>query len=137
VVIKENGFLDDFNRALNNGNLARNATGNFNPAYDPTIPGSQKLTIFPKLASGGLLDNSTVQSLIASGQAGELAAEYQINGLNGNVNFFRNPFALGTDLLTNYSNSTYNALQVEVRRRSRSGLEFQGNYTYGKVLSDS
>lgn len=137
VVIKENGFLEDFIRALSNGNLARTVKGNFNPAFDPAVPGSQKLTVFPKLTEGGLLGDSTVQGLIASGQVGELATLYQVDGYNGTVNFFRNPVALGTDLLTNYSNSTYNALQAEVRRRSRSGFEFQANYTYAKVLSDS
>ena len=40
-------------------------------------------------------------------------------------------------MITNYSNSTYNSLQVDVRHRSRSGFEWQANYTFAKVLSDS
>ena len=54
---------------------------------------------------------------IAAGQVAELATYYQINGLNGLVNFFQNPNALGTNYLTNFSNSTYNALQIDVRHR--------------------
>ena len=46
-------------------------------------------------------------SLIESGQAGELAYTYQINAMNGPVDFFRNPFALGADYLTNFTNSTF------------------------------
>lgn len=132
VVIGENGFLDDFLRAQNNASLAGG-----NPAYNANIPGSQPLPVFSKLYRGGQLNNSTIRNLIAQGQVGELAATYQIDGNNGPVNFFRNPYALGTNMITNYSNSTYNALQVELRRRTRSGLEFQGNYTFSKVLSDA
>jgi outer membrane receptor protein involved in Fe transport len=137
VVVRENGFLDDFIRARNNGFLALAARGAFDPRYNPDIPGSRPLTVFPLLASGGLLTNATVQNLIRQGQVGELAAVYQVNRLNGSVNFFQNPLALGTNMLTNYSNSSYNALQIDVRRRVRQGLLFQANYSYSKVLSDA
>jgi hypothetical protein len=40
-------------------------------------------------------------------------------------------------MLANYSSSSYNSLQVEVRRRMRSGLSFEANYTFSKVLSDA
>ena len=40
-------------------------------------------------------------------------------------------------MLNNYSNSTYNSLQVEARHRAASGLEFTANYTFSKVLSDT
>src|SRR5258708_21089578 len=33
--------------------------------------------------------------------------------------------------------SSYNSLQVEVRRRLSRGLQFQANYTWSKVLSNS
>jgi hypothetical protein len=39
--------------------------------------------------------------------------------------------------MTNYSNSTYNGLQLELRSRDYHGLTFQGNYAYSKVLSDA
>jgi hypothetical protein len=137
VVIKENGFLDDFIRARNNGNLARAATGTFNPAYNPNIAGSQPLPVFDRLGSQGLLTNATIRNFIQTGEAGELANTYQINRLNGQVNFYRNPNALGTNTVGNFSNSTYNALQIDVQRRLGKGLDFQSNYTFSKVLSDS
>lgn len=137
VIIRENGFLDDFLRARNNGFLARQATGTFNPAYNANIPGSQPLTVFPRLVRGGQLTNSAIRNLILRGEVGELAARYQIDGLNGPINFFQNVYGLGSDLLTNFSHSTYNSLQVEARRRAGSDLDFQVNYTFSKVLSDS
>ncbi len=136
-IIRENGFLDDFNRALQNGNLARDAIGMFDPNYSADIPGSQPLTVFSQLPYDGLLSNPIVTNLIESGQAGQLAFVYHINGLSGPINFYQNPVSLASIILANYSNSSYNALQIDVRRRVRAGLQFQGNYTYAKVLSDS
>ncbi|HLK49194.1 MAG TPA: TonB-dependent receptor [Bryobacteraceae bacterium] len=137
VVIRQNGFLNDFLKAQNNGFLSQNAGRGFLPAYNPSIPGSQPLTVFPKLFRGGLLTDATIQNLIQTGQAGELASVYQINGLNGSVNFFQNPYTLGADMLTNFSSSSYNGLQLVARQRLRSGLSFEANYTYSKVLSDA
>jgi hypothetical protein len=137
VDINASGFLADFIRARNNGNLARAATGVFNPAYNANITGSQPLTVFPLLASGGLLTNGTIRTTIDQGAVGTLATTYQSNGLNGSVNFFRNPLVLGANLTGNVSNSTYNALQFEFRRRYNRGLQLQAHYTYSKVLSDS
>jgi hypothetical protein len=136
VNINASGFLADFLRAQNNGFLALKQVGAFLPAYNPNIPGSQPLTVFPKL-SGGFLTDAAIQNLILTGEAGELAAVYQTNGLNGQVNFFQNPYALGADMLTNYSSSSYNALQLQATHRFQSGLDFQANYTFSKVLSDS
>jgi hypothetical protein len=137
VIIQQNGFLADFLKAQQNGNLALANTGTFNPAYNASIPGSQQLPVFGKLTSGGMLNTSSIRNLIQTGQPGALAATYQENALNGSVNFFANPYALGADYLTNFSNSTYNSLQLEARHRSTSGLEFTGNYTFAKVLSDT
>ena len=138
IVISENGFLADFKRAKNNGDLARRASaaGVFDPRFNAGIPGSQRLTVFPLLEAGGLLTNSTVRNLIDQNQVGQLAYIYQVNELNRDVGFYRNPFANGTNMVTNFSNSTYNSLQVEVRRMGKA-LQFQGNYTFSKVLSDA
>jgi hypothetical protein len=92
--------------------------------------------VFPKLASKGLLSNADVLYYLQTGEPGELATLYQTNGLNGSVNFFQNPNALASDMLTNYSSSSYNSLQLVARHRTRSGLSFEGNYTFSKVLSD-
>jgi hypothetical protein len=137
VDINAAGFLADFIRARNNGNLARQANGVFNPAYNPNIPGSQPLTVFPLLVNGGLLTNGTVRNTIDQGAVGALATLYQTNGLNGSVNFFRNPLILGANLMSNVSNSSYNAVQVEARRRYSSGFQIQAHYSFSKVLSDS
>lgn len=137
VNIYQGGFLADFQRAQSNGNLSRSSTGVFNPAYNPNIAGSQPLTVFPLLGSGGNLTNSTIRNLIDQGQVGELASTYMIQNLNGPFSFFPNPLALSTNMLTNYSNSTYNSLQFDVRSRSMKGITFAANYTYSKALSDA
>jgi len=131
VIIKENGFLADFLKAQQNAAL----TGG-NPAYNPAILGSQPLPVFDRLASGGNLANSTNRLYIQQGQVGELASRYQTTRTNGAVQFFRNPYSLGCNTVSNYSNASYNALQIDVRRRTRSGVQLQGNYSFSKVLSD-
>ncbi len=55
------------------------ASGIFNPAYNASIPGSQPLTVFPKLARGALTDPNVVYYL-QTGQVGELANYFQTNG---------------------------------------------------------
>jgi hypothetical protein len=137
VQIVNNGFLADFNRAENNGYLAQARTGTFNPAYNRNIPGSQPLTVFPLTSNNGSFNDANVIADISEGQAAELASYYQINGLNGRVNFFQNPNALGTNYLTNFSNSSYHSLQLDVRHRVDTGLYVQANYTFSKVLSDA
>jgi hypothetical protein len=94
------------------------------------------LTVFPNLASGGLLTNATIRNLIDQGQPGELALTYQINNLAGSVNFFQNPLALGANVFSNNANSTYHSLQAEVKRRMR-GVDLQANYTFSKVLANT
>ncbi len=138
VVINQNGFLNDFLRAQKNGFLAQAVGNGFNPAYNASIPGSQQLTVFPKLAKGALTDGNAIFYL-QTGEVGELATYYQTNGYNPTnaVPFFQNPNALGTDLLTNYSSSSYNSLQVEVRHHTQNGIFFEANYTWSKVLSDA
>ena len=138
LILRENGFLDDFLRAYNNGNLARDATGSFDPQYNPGIPGSQQVTVFPQLVAGGLLWHPVVQGRIETGEPGALADLYVGNGLVGpNFSFRHNQDAYVADLVTNYSNSSYHGLQLEVRRRAVKGVQFQGNYSFSKVLTDS
>ena len=134
VVVKENGFLADFVRARNNAFLSERAGQGFNGAYSG--PGSQPLTVFPQLGNA-LLTNATIQLRLRQGEVGELATLYQTNGLNGSVNFFRNQNALGANFISNGGNSTYNGLQFDVRRRMGRNLQFQANYTFSKVLSDT
>jgi hypothetical protein len=140
VLIRENGFLDDFKRALQNGNLFRDVYGYFDPRYNANIPGSQPLTILPLIGGSyyqGFLWHPAVINLIETGQAGELAFTYHNTPVYKPITFYRNPYSLASILLENHSHSSYNALQIDVRRRVRSGFQFQANYTLGKVLSDA
>ncbi len=138
VIVRENGFLDDVIRARGNGFLAQEATGRFDPDYNPAIPGSQQLSVFPLLPNGGFLGFPIIQQMIRRGEAGALAQIYIVNDLVGDQVAFRaNQNAFVADLITNYSNSSYHGLQLEVRRRAAKGVNFQGNYTFAKVLTDS
>jgi hypothetical protein len=92
VNIKQNGFLDDVIRARNNAFLSERAGLGFNGGY--TGPGSQPLTVFPKLADP-LFNNATIQLRLRQGEAGELANLYQTNGLKGFVEFLPEPQRLG------------------------------------------
>ena len=137
VIIGSNGFLSDFKRARQNGFLAAAAGNGFDPTYNPGVAGSQQLTVFPQLAFGGLLGIPIIQHFIETGEAGELGALYQQNGLNGSVNFFPNPYTNGGNVVTNYSSSTFNALQLDVSKRTTSGFQFQFNYSFSKALGNS
>jgi hypothetical protein len=136
VVIRENGFLPDFLKAQNNGFLALNAGKGFNPIYDPSISGSQPLPFFDRLANANL-GNATVRGQIQRGEIGTLGQTYFTSRLNGPVVLFNNPNGLGMNSVGNYSNSVYDGLQIDVRKRTAHGLQFQANYTYGKALTDA
>jgi hypothetical protein len=130
-------LLPDFLRAQSNGFLALKATGTFNPAYNPSIAGSQNLTFFPLLPNGGRLTDGSVISYLQTGQVGELANYYQTGRFNGNLNFYNNPKILGGNVLTNYSNASYNALVVDLTKRFSHGFQFQGNYVFSRTLGDA
>jgi hypothetical protein len=133
VLYNANGFLADFQRAQNNLTLSKGASG----AYNPAIAGSQPLTVFPLLASGGLLTNATIIADLQQGQIGELASLYQSNGLNGAVNFYTNPNVLGANTVGNSATSSYHALVLEMRKRTRVGLQYQFSYAFSKVLANT
>ncbi len=139
INIKQGTYLQDFKAARNNGLLAYQAGKGFDPRYNPAIPGSQPLPFFDALPSGGSLTASSVNAAILSGEAGSLAQTYQGVGYfpNDNFSYFPNPYLLYSSLFTNRSNSSYNGLQVEVRKRIRNGIQFQANYTFSKALSDA
>ena len=141
VNVNQGGFLQDFTRARNNLFLSQNAGKTPNPQFDASIPGSQPLTFFPLLPGGGALTNATVQGLLRSGEAGSLAQTYQSNlyfpsNMPG-FSYFPNPLVLYSSAVTNLSNSSYNGLQLEIRKHTRSGFQFQANYTFSKSLTDA
>ncbi len=145
VDIRNNGFLADFIRARENCRLqGATVAGPADPllkctnaSFNAAIPGSQVLTVFPLLPSGGLLNNSTILGQIRNGVPADLAVTYIINNLATGVNFLANPNAFVANVTTNGGLYRYNALQAEIRRRSSDGFSYQVNYTFQKTLADS
>jgi hypothetical protein len=135
VLYNGNAFVADFQRAQSNAVLSQAAGGSYNGNYNPAIPGSQQLTVFPLLSNPNFT-NATVQTLLRQGQVGELAYYYQTNRLNGALSFYRNPNIVGANIVNNSGSSTYNGLQLEMRKRTRAGLQMQFNYTFSKDLSN-
>lgn len=175
VRIFENGFLADFLRAQKNCELqGATLSGPGTPLekctdarFNPNIPGSQQLTIFPLLGHptvanrGGNLTDSTILNLIKQGQVGELASNYLSSrctyfiqnpvqgclsnfriGANGSTigsGFFlpTNPNAFVTDYIGSSGWSNYHGLQAEIRRRFTNGWYYQVNYTWSKAFTNA
>jgi hypothetical protein len=141
INVNQGGFLQDFKNAYNNGILSLNAGKGFNPAFSAAVPGSVPLPFFNSLPNGGLLTNSTVRADILTQQVGTLAQLYQVNGFfpsnQPGFSYFPNRYALYSSELTNFSQSTYNGLQLEARKRTQSGIQFQASYVFGKAFSDT
>lgn len=137
VDVFNNGFNDDVLRARQNGFLSLAKNGVFDPRFNSNIAGSQQLTVFPKLAGGGLLTNATIRNLILTGESGTLAQVYFTNRLTGSVRFTPNPNVFVADVLLNGAESDYHSLQLEVRRRFSKGIQFQASYTFSKVLTNA
>jgi len=146
VIINQNDFLNSFNVARNNCFAAIAATGNCDPTFSGA--GSEPFpadNVFATLPGGGLLSNGTVQSEIETGQVGDLADIYHINGIENNSGlpfpqgqFTTNDLIRGGDIIENFSSSSYNAGVVQVQRRAlNNGLIFQGSYTFSKAIDDA
>jgi hypothetical protein len=152
VNIFENGFLQEFIAAQNNLNIAL-AAGRAANFRNQGLPGQVNLPIFTASfgsATAANFGNATFIQLLQQGQAGSLANQlgnatanlaFQTNriaaGLSPNF-FIVNPNLLGANavLATDSGWSTYNALQVELRRRFANGLLLQGNYTWSHALTN-
>ncbi len=74
-------------------------------------------------------NNCTQQFLLGTGCKG-------LGTLPANF-FLANPLTAFDEEFTNGMMSSYNAMQVELRRRLSGGLQFQANYTWAKVLSNA
>jgi hypothetical protein len=150
VNIFENGFLQEFLNAQKNLqiNIDRGQT-----TFAPGAPGTVPLPIFATLfggTTGALYSNATFITNLQQGSVGAMANTLATNvafvntrprlTINGQPapNFFNvNPNAAFARVLTNPAFSNYNALQVEARRRFSRGFSLQGNYTWGKAMTDS
>ena len=158
VIINQNGFLSAFNIARNNCFVSIAAGQGCDPRstiagtqslagtmFDPTAPNALAELPPPAPAGdAGALENGFIQGEIETGQAGNLADIYHVDGFENNFGlpfpqgqFTTNDLIRGGDLLENFSSSSYNAGVVEVQRRFKNDLIFQGSYTYSKVLDDA
>ncbi|MFI5268055.1 MAG: hypothetical protein ACHQ7M_11825, partial [Chloroflexota bacterium] len=168
--IFENGFLSEFNGALNNFNICSKNTGNACTTAQtgagvakPTsssfanwgLAGQVPLPIMtgafqglatqdPSKPGFNNFSSGTFINELTSGLAGSFANTLGTNssdvaniaaaGLAPNL-FTVNPGALGgAFLMTDPNQSTYNGLQVELRRRMAGGLQMDANYTYSHTL---
>jgi hypothetical protein len=155
VNIFENGFLKEFVAAQNNLNIctANRAacTGTSTGALrfdNRGLPGQVNLPIMQAAFAGttGFTSSSFVTNL-QQGTAGSLAnsiansSTYMPNVVKGGYPanlFLVSPTMAngGAWLLTNGAWSEYNSLQVELRRRFHSGLQFSTSYVFSKGLSN-
>ncbi len=160
VNIVENGFEQQFAAAQNNlaiangfANIAALQNAAFtNPAYklvtnygNTGLAGQVAIPII-QTAIGSTTDTTTATYLL-QGQAGASANAIATNATRmanltkaglAPVNYFQvNPLAGGNaNEMTNGTMSTYNALQIEVRRRLSHGLQIQGSYAFAKSLTN-
>ena len=137
IDIRGNGFAADFNRAVLNEALTRTSTAagsifGITPAGQ-LCGGCQPLTVIPNLTSGG---QTTVANQIGLGTPADTALSLVQAGFAGTVRFLPNLNTGVGNLVVNAGKFRYNALQVELRRRSSGGLYFQANYTFQKILTD-
>jgi len=131
-------YMTDFINARSNGFLAQNAGLGFTPTYNPAVKGSVPLPYFASLTGGGLLTNATVKSNIQLGEAANLASTYVSSAIAGsNALFLPNPNIFVADYYTNDADSTYNALQLEVKRPVGSGLFFDTSFVWSKGITNS
>jgi hypothetical protein len=146
IDITNNGFAADFLRARANL-LAAEIARQTNPsiplsgAFNPNVPGSVQLTVFPVLGQQGNLASTAVINHLRNGTAADLAFQYiqagpGPTGTNG-FKFLPNPNTGQAMLLTNGSFFRYNSLQLEFRRRFSKGLYLQSNYTFQKNLTNA
>jgi len=136
-------FLQDFQRARNNGFLALQASGVFNPAYNASLPGSQPLPVITSPTfGGGLLTAAVVRNAIQTGQVAELGSIYTTQAgaavaQTARAFLLPNSGIYVADLVQSGAETDYHAFQGEVRRRFKNGVFGQFNYTFSKVLSNS
>lgn len=156
VNIFENGFLNEFKIAQENLRLARLASPTSNNfGQQASVTGTRPV---PLLSTAlGTTNDSTYATTISRGLAGSLASTIAFNNTFMNrlmdaklvpfttlsdgtrvSNFFIvNPLATGGSfLVTNDGSTTYNALQVELRRRLSKGLLLDGSYTLAKSVTN-
>jgi len=167
VNIFENGFLAQFNAAAKNLAISRanNKGDNYGnqglpgqvnvPLITVGLNSSTNSTMVTRLLQGqaGAAANtiafnlSNMNRLINAGLVPFTTLPTSTGCVSGNTlsqtckvsNFFVvNPQTSGgAFLMTQGTDTSFNALQIEVRRRLSNGLLFQGSYQYGKALANA
>lgn len=135
----DQAFLDDFNRARNNGYLAQQAGLAWSPLFNANVPGSQPLSVLPAL--GPITSAAAVQAFQQS-EVGRVADLFLTQAsatgrANASSLFLQNPGIYSVNAIVNGGFSDYNALQLELRRQFRNGFFAQVNYTFADTKSDS
>lgn len=138
--IFENGFLQEFLNAQKN--LTANGNTSF-AAGASGIPLPIFTALFSGLSAGTGFANSTFIQNLQQNNIGTMANTLAYSTTFANTrkslapNFFvTNPNAAFARVLGNFSYSKYHSLQIEIRRRFSSGLQFQANYTLARTLND-
>lgn len=147
VNVFENGFLSQFEAAQKNLAIARAVAGQgaSNNFGNQGLAGQQDIPIISTAL--GTTNDQTTANQLSENAAGATANAIATNttrmgrltakGYPTNL-FVVNPATNGSVNLTDNSGaSTYNALQVELRRRLSHGLQVQGSYTYAKALTNT
>jgi hypothetical protein len=140
VNIYENGILNAFNTVASGGDspLMDKIFSNSYPAVAAAGNGSNYVRT--NSATNGFLANSN-----PAGLANYMSTTTALSGIAGGLltnaglpaNFVvANPQFLHTVLAGNFSNSTYNGLQVQVRKRFTRGLTVQGSYVWSHAIGD-
>jgi len=145
VNIFENGILNAFQTTLAGGNSPL-LNQIFNGLNIPSVGVVNGSTI---TGSQAMRTNSTLFGYLVNNNVGGFASFLQystfVTGIRGGLlkngglppNFaVANPQFGAVDLVGNFSNSTYNSLQVEVNKRFAHGFQVQGSYVFSKALSD-
>ncbi|HEU4387605.1 MAG TPA: TonB-dependent receptor, partial [Blastocatellia bacterium] len=154
VNIFENGFLNEFLAAQRNLAIARGVNPTSNNFGNAGLPGQVALPIMQASfgsATSTNFSNATLANLLLQGQSGAFANTLATNvtfqnnrvgaGLASNL-FVANPLAITgtgavqTIAVVNGGSSTYNGLQLELRRRLAGGLLLQGSYSFSKALTN-
>lgn len=147
VNIVENHFVDQFVIAQNNLAIARAGNPNSQNFFNAGLAGQKDIPLISTALGGTSNTNSGFATLVAQGQAGMLAGSIASNttqmanlvkaGYAANL-FEVNPATggSGANLTTNLGGSTYNGLQVELRRRLSAGLQVGASYSWSHSLSD-
>jgi Carboxypeptidase regulatory-like domain len=153
VNIVENNFLTQFEAAQNNlaiangvsvAQLATLSSLKSTSFFNTGLAGQTSIPIISTaLANAG---NSTLANYVAQGQAGALANSIASNvtqmarltaaGYAANL-FEVNPATGGSaaNLTTNQGGSSYNSMQIELRRRLSKGLLIGSSYSWSHSLS--